>query len=123
MRPAKYFKALPRRPVPLPIAARLVRPYSHSSPLCSSPVPAATPPQFTLPASILPPPPANASPQELLAHYSQMPTTLVKLSDLTRYGAPPLSEEKLLDSAERTRKELLAGLARRVSVLVLLWLA
>lgn len=51
-----------------------------------------------------------------------MPTTLVKLSDLTRYGAPPLSEEKLLDSAERTRKELLAGLARRVSGLVLLGL-
>ncbi|ORY86657.1 branched-chain alpha-ketoacid dehydrogenase [Leucosporidium creatinivorum] len=117
MRPSKYLKALPRRPVPLPIAARLVRPYSHSSPLCSSPVPAAAaaPPQFTLPASILPPPPANATPQELLAHYSQMPTTLVKLSDLTRYGAPPLSEEKLLDSAERTRKELLAGLARRVT--------
>jgi len=31
------------------------------------------------------------------------------------YGAPPLDEKTLLESAERTRKELLAGLARRVS--------
>ncbi|BGP38957.1 hypothetical protein JCM10450v2_002914 [Rhodotorula kratochvilovae] len=31
------------------------------------------------------------------------------------YGLPPLDEATLLQSAERTRKELLAGLARRVS--------
>ncbi|GJN89865.1 hypothetical protein Rhopal_002854-T1 [Rhodotorula paludigena] len=39
----------------------------------------------------------------------------VTFADLTAYGNPPLDEPTLLQSAERTRKELLAGLARRVS--------
>ncbi|SCV70288.1 BQ2448_1682 [Microbotryum intermedium] len=61
------------------------------------------------------PPHATASAQDLLAHYSQIPTRTVKLSDLTQYGTPPLSQDKLLESGERTRKQLLAGLARRVT--------
>ncbi|GAA6004802.1 hypothetical protein JCM11491_002236 [Sporobolomyces phaffii] len=60
-------------------------------------------------------PPSNSSPQALLAYYSQWPTRTVQLQDLKMYGAPPLDEPTLLDSAERTRKELLAGLARRVT--------
>ncbi|GAA5892870.1 alpha-ketoacid dehydrogenase kinase family protein [Sporobolomyces salmoneus] len=60
-------------------------------------------------------PPSNSSPQALLAYYSQWPTRTVQLQDLKMYGAPPLDEQTLLDSAERTRKELLAGLARRVT--------
>jgi len=60
-------------------------------------------------------PPSNSTPQALLAYYSQWPTRRVELQDLTMYGAPPLDEKTLLESAERTRKELLAGLARRVS--------
>lgn len=63
-------------------------------------------------------PPANSSPQSLLAYYSQWPTKTVQLQDLKMHGAPPLDEPTLLESAERTRKELLAGLARRVSPLV-----
>ncbi|GAA6014653.1 hypothetical protein JCM10207_006891 [Rhodosporidiobolus poonsookiae] len=55
------------------------------------------------------------SPGALLAHYAQTPTRTVTFQDLSMYGNPPLSEQALLDSAERTRKELLAGLARRVS--------
>ncbi|KAK4055358.1 hypothetical protein OIO90_003196 [Microbotryomycetes sp. JL221] len=53
--------------------------------------------------------------QQLLAQYSQQPSSLVKLTDLTRYGEPPLSEADLLDSAERTRQSLLVGLAKRVT--------
>ncbi|KAM0790918.1 hypothetical protein ACM66B_004225 [Microbotryomycetes sp. NB124-2] len=53
--------------------------------------------------------------QELLASYSQQPSRTVKLTDLTRYGIPPLSEHKLLDSAENTRHNLLVGLAKRVT--------
>ncbi|KDE07408.1 hypothetical protein MVLG_02275 [Microbotryum lychnidis-dioicae p1A1 Lamole] len=68
-----------------------------------------TPPQSPAPSH------ATASPQDLLAHYSQIPTRTVKLSDLTQYGTPPLSQDKLLESGERTRKQLLAGLARRVT--------
>ncbi|GAA5927594.1 alpha-ketoacid dehydrogenase kinase family protein [Sporobolomyces koalae] len=60
-------------------------------------------------------PPANSSPQSLLAYYSQWPTKTVQLQDLKMHGAPPLDEPTLLESAERTRKELLAGLARRVT--------
>ncbi|GAA5852344.1 hypothetical protein JCM5353_003645 [Sporobolomyces roseus] len=60
-------------------------------------------------------PPSNSTPQALLAYYSQWPTRRVELQDLTMYGAPPLDEKTLLESAERTRKELLAGLARRVT--------
>ncbi|GAA5965769.1 hypothetical protein JCM3765_007337 [Sporobolomyces pararoseus] len=60
-------------------------------------------------------PPSNSSPQALLAYYSQWPTRTVQLEDLKMYGPPPLDERTLLDSAERTRKELLAGLARRVT--------
>ncbi|GAA5870229.1 hypothetical protein JCM8547_006921 [Rhodosporidiobolus lusitaniae] len=61
------------------------------------------------------PSPPQPSPQALLAHYSQQPTRTVTFQDLTQYGNPPLSERALLESAERTRKELLAGLAGRVS--------
>ncbi|GAA5880742.1 hypothetical protein JCM16303_004334 [Sporobolomyces ruberrimus] len=60
-------------------------------------------------------PPSNSSPQALLAYYSQWPTKTVQLEDLKMHGAPPLDERTLLESAERTRKELLAGLARRVT--------
>lgn len=56
--------------------------------------------------------------QELLAHYSQVTTRPVTLDQLTKYGTPPLAEKELLESAENTRKELLGGLARRVSPLV-----
>lgn len=59
--------------------------------------------------------PRTVSPQVLLAHYSQLPTKAVTLHDLLQYGTPPLSEETLLQSGERTRLELLKGLARRVS--------
>ncbi|GAA5900633.1 hypothetical protein JCM6882_000927 [Rhodosporidiobolus microsporus] len=58
---------------------------------------------------------APPSPQALLAAYSQTPTRTVTLADLSQWGTPPLEEDKLLMSAERTRRELLAGLARRVS--------
>lgn len=61
------------------------------------------------------PSPSPKTPAELLAEYSELPTRTVKLTDLTRYGHPPLSEQALLDSAERTRLELLAGLAGRVT--------
>ncbi|BGP54669.1 hypothetical protein JCM8202v2_002256 [Rhodotorula sphaerocarpa] len=43
------------------------------------------------------------------------PTRTVSFDDLMRYGNPPLNERTLLQSAERTRGELMAGLARRVS--------
>ncbi|GAA6029655.1 hypothetical protein JCM8097_000987 [Rhodosporidiobolus ruineniae] len=59
------------------------------------------------------PPPEN--PQALLAHYAQTPTRTVSFEDLKMHGQPPLDEQTLLDSAERTRTQLLGGLARRVS--------
>ncbi|GAA5893999.1 hypothetical protein JCM8208_001304 [Rhodotorula glutinis] len=62
-----------------------------------------------------PPPPADVSPQALLSYYAQAPTRTLTYPELTMYGPPPLDEPTLLHSAERTRKELLAGLARRVS--------
>ncbi|KAK4705120.1 hypothetical protein P7C70_g1090, partial [Phenoliferia sp. Uapishka_3] len=57
----------------------------------------------------------KSSPQDLLAYYTQAPIRNLTLSDLTKYGAPPLSVKELLESAENTRKELLGGLARRVT--------
>ncbi|GAA5937487.1 hypothetical protein JCM10213_007255 [Rhodosporidiobolus nylandii] len=60
-------------------------------------------------------PPPDVSPQALLAHYAQTPTRTIQLQELSMYGNPPLDEKTLLASAERTRVELLAGLARRVS--------
>ncbi|KAM0755679.1 alpha-ketoacid dehydrogenase kinase [Meredithblackwellia eburnea MCA 4105] len=64
-----------------------------------------------------PPSPSSLSPkvQSLLAEYSHSPTRALSLADLTKYGNPPLSKQNLLESAESTRKELLAGLARRVT--------
>ncbi|GAA6060263.1 hypothetical protein JCM10212_003963 [Sporobolomyces blumeae] len=85
------------------VSPSLIRPSSSSSRPRS--------PSLSTATSI---PPAN-SPQALLAYYSQWPTRTVQLQDLTMYGKPPLDERTLLDSAERTRKELLAGLARRVT--------
>jgi len=75
----------------------------------------ATPTQRTLSTT-----PARSSqptktPAELLAEYSELPTRTVTLADLTQYGHPPLTEQAVLDSAERTRLELLAGLAGRVT--------
>lgn len=68
------------------------------------------------PPAYIPQPDHSTTPAaELLSHYSQLPTRVVTLEDLTRYGSPPLSEEALLESGERTRVELLKGLARRVS--------
>lgn len=63
----------------------------------------------------------SPSPSALLVYYSQTPTRALTLSDLTKYGAPPLSETDLLESAETTRKELLGGLARRVSLAHVAW--
>lgn len=60
-------------------------------------------------------PPANATPQALLAYYAQRTPKAVTLPELTKYGAPPLNQTELLEAAENTRKELLCGLARRVS--------
>ncbi|TNY19081.1 pyruvate dehydrogenase kinase [Rhodotorula diobovata] len=60
-------------------------------------------------------PPQDVSPQALLRYYTQSPTRTLTYQELTMYGPPPLDEPTLLHSAERTRKELLAGLARRVS--------
>ncbi|GAA5871295.1 hypothetical protein JCM1840_004405 [Sporobolomyces johnsonii] len=82
---------------------------------CRSPCIPFTARRFMTSPATTPSPPPGSSPQALLAHYSQWPTRLVQLKDLTMYGTPPLSERALLDSAERTRKELLAGLARRVT--------
>ncbi|KPV77333.1 uncharacterized protein RHOBADRAFT_33514 [Rhodotorula graminis WP1] len=62
-----------------------------------------------------PPPPTDVSPQALLSYYAQAPTRTLTYPELTMYGPPPLDEPTLLHSAERTRRELLAGLARRVS--------
>lgn len=58
----------------------------------------------------------TSTPQALLAYYSQVPTRGVTLPELSRYGLPPLDQDVLLASAEHTRVELLAGLARRVSI-------
>jgi len=66
-----------------------------------------------------PPPPTDVSPQALLSYYAQSPTRTLTYPELTMYGPPPLDEPTLLHSAERTRKELLAGLARRVRPLFL----
>ncbi|POY74010.1 hypothetical protein BMF94_2821 [Rhodotorula taiwanensis] len=52
---------------------------------------------------------------DLITRYAQTPTSTVTFSDLLMYGTPPLDEPTLLKSAERTRSELMAGLARRVS--------
>ncbi|GAA5874896.1 hypothetical protein JCM3774_006562 [Rhodotorula dairenensis] len=53
--------------------------------------------------------------RDLITRYSQSPTRTVTFADLMMYGNPPLDEPTLLQSAERTRSELMAGLARRVS--------
>ena len=55
-----------------------------------------------------------ADAQQVLARYSQLPSATVTLPDLTRFGPPPLSESELIESAERTRQDLLVGLAKRV---------
>ncbi|EGU12827.1 Pyruvate dehydrogenase kinase [Rhodotorula toruloides ATCC 204091] len=70
---------------------------------------------ITTPASSPSSPTTHISPQALLGHYASSPTRTVTFDDLQQYGRPPLDEQTLLQSAERTRQELLAGLARRVS--------
>ncbi|BGP31068.1 hypothetical protein JCM10296v2_002832 [Rhodotorula toruloides] len=70
---------------------------------------------ITTPASSSSSPTIHISPQALLGHYASSPTRTVTFDDLQQYGRPPLGEQTLLQSAERTRQELLAGLARRVS--------
>ncbi|GAA5839510.1 hypothetical protein JCM11251_002744 [Rhodosporidiobolus azoricus] len=102
------------RPTPTLSRLLLVRSQSTLSSTSPSPVPPA--PSASLSAATPAPTPASTpSPQALLSAYSQQPTRTVSLADLTQYGTPPLEERTLLQSAERTRRELLAGLARRVS--------
>lgn len=83
--------AFPAGPPRAHLARRL---FSHSSPAWTEP---------------------SKTAAQLLAEYSELRTRTVKLSDLTQYGRPPLTEQALLDSAERTRKELMIGLAGRVT--------
>lgn len=95
-----------------PHAWRACCPRYAAARLLSSAAPAA-PPVASVPRSS---PPTAAANHDLITRYSQSPTRTVTFADLMRYGNPPLDEQTLLQSAERTRSELMAGLARRVRI-------
>lgn len=83
----------------------------YAARLLSSAAPA-TPAAASVPRSSTP------TNHDLITRYSQSPTRTVTFADLMMYGNPPLDEQTLLQSAERTRSELMAGLARRVRISV-----